>query len=107
DFKISRSDLIPKFMDIAEERKMLQYPKPDLKRCTRCILPETMPFIYFDNHGVCNYCNAYKPRNNPKPKEELFELVAPYRRKEGLDCIVRTIQSKPSFLRKGATSSNS
>jgi len=88
DFKISRSDLIPKFMDIAEERKMLQYPKPDLKRCTRCILPETMPFIYFDNHGVCNYCNAYKPRNNPKPKEELFELVAPYRRKEGLDCIV-------------------
>src|SRR5690606_24690086 len=88
DFKISRSDLIPKFMDIAEERKMLQYPKPDLKRCTRCILPETMPFIYFDNHGVCNYCNTYKPRNIPKPKEELFELVAPYRRKEGLDCIV-------------------
>ncbi|WP_086482146.1 glucosamine 6-phosphate synthetase [Oceanospirillum sanctuarii] len=88
DFKEHRSGLIPKFMDIAEERKLLQYPKPTLKRCTRCILPETMPFIHFDNNGVCNYCNAYKPRNNPKPKEQLFELVAPYRRKEGLDCIV-------------------
>ncbi|EKF9807087.1 glucosamine 6-phosphate synthetase, partial [Vibrio cholerae] len=54
----------------------------------RCILPETMPFIHFDKKGVCNYCNNYQPRNNPKPKEELFDLVKPYRRKSGLDCIV-------------------
>ena len=30
-----------------------------LKRCSRCILPETMPFIEFDNFGVCNYCKDY------------------------------------------------
>jgi len=32
-----------------------------LKRCTRCILPETMPFIEFDHEGVCNFCRHYKP----------------------------------------------
>ena len=48
-----------------------------------------MPFIKFDSLGVCNYCNTYTPRNNPKPKEELFELMEPYRRKgKELDCIV-------------------
>jgi len=33
-----------------------------LKRCTRCILPETMPFIEFDKDGVCNYCHNYQKR---------------------------------------------
>ncbi len=31
----------------------------NLRRCTRCILPETYPRIDFDNNGVCNYCRAY------------------------------------------------
>lgn len=31
-----------------------------LKRCSRCLLPETMPFIEFDQEGVCNYCHNYK-----------------------------------------------
>jgi len=33
-----------------------------LRRCTRCILPETFPFIKFDSNGVCNFCNAHRPR---------------------------------------------
>ena len=81
-------DLIPEFKYIKSEAALLHYDKPILKRCTKCILPETMPFISFDDEGVCNYCKNYKLRNNPKPKEELFQLVEPYRRKEGLDCIV-------------------
>ncbi|AYK17592.1 MULTISPECIES: glucosamine 6-phosphate synthetase [Aeromonas] len=82
-------NLIPEFKFIKKEADILEF-NPDLgiKRCTCCILPETMPFIHFDDRGVCNYCNNYQPRNNPKPKEELFELVAPYRKKVGLDCIV-------------------
>ena len=47
-----------------------------------------MPFIRFDDDGVCNYCLSYKPRNHPRPKEELFELVEPYRRASGNECIV-------------------
>lgn len=29
-----------------------------LRRCTRCILPETMPFITFDEEGVCNFAET-------------------------------------------------
>ncbi|MCG6167596.1 hypothetical protein LFX25_07140 [Leptospira sp. FAT2] len=30
-----------------------------LKRCNRCLLPETFPFLLFDSSGVCSYCNSY------------------------------------------------
>jgi glucosamine--fructose-6-phosphate aminotransferase (isomerizing) len=88
DDKIRNEDLIPAFKNIAAEEAMLLYPKHNLKRCTKCVLPETMPYISFDEHGVCNYCKNYKPRNNPKPKEELFGLVEPYRRAKDAECIV-------------------
>lgn len=81
-------NLIPPFQFISSEEKQLLYPQPNLRRCTRCILPETMPFIEFDADGVCNYCHAYTPRNVPKPKEELFNLVEGYRRAGVTDCIV-------------------
>ncbi|HXH18431.1 MAG TPA: hypothetical protein VNJ07_05060, partial [Chitinophagales bacterium] len=32
-----------------------------LKRCSKCILPETFPFIEFDDAGICNYCNNHHP----------------------------------------------
>lgn len=88
DFNHRTVDLIPKFVRIKSEVDLLINPKISMKRCTRCILPETMPYIHFDKDGVCNYCHNYTPRNNPRPKEELFELVKPYRRNGELDCIV-------------------
>lgn len=81
-------NLIPVFKNVASEEAMLIYPKHNLKRCTKCLLTETMPYISFDSEGVCNYCKNYKLRNKPKPKEELFNLVEHYRRKDGPDCIV-------------------
>ena len=33
----------------------------NLRRCTRCLLPETMPFISFDSTGECSYCHRYVP----------------------------------------------
>lgn len=83
-----KNNLIPELTFSASEEKLLQFEKVDIRRCTKCVLPETMPFIRFDADGVCNYCTNYKLRNVPRPKEELFELVEPYRRKEGVDCIV-------------------
>ncbi|MDZ4070730.1 MAG: hypothetical protein U1C70_02800 [Sediminibacterium sp.] len=82
-------NLIPEFIYNSSQEKLLTYDSNNLKRCSKCILPETMPFIRFNSEGVCNYCTNYKPRNIPKPKEELFRLVEPYRRKGNeLDCIV-------------------
>jgi len=86
--EVRNEDLIPTFKNIKSEEAMLEYHKPNLKRCAKCILPETMPFILFDSNGVCNYCLNYKPRNNPRPKSELFDLIKPYRRKNAPDCIV-------------------
>jgi len=31
-----------------------------LKRCTKCLLPETFPNIYFNEKGVCSICNSWK-----------------------------------------------
>lgn len=81
-------DLVPGLGFSAEEERLLQFPTPNFRRCTKCILPETMPYISFDDEGVCNYCLNYKPRNHPRPKEELFDLIEPYRRKNGDEVIV-------------------
>lgn len=88
DFKVRTEDLIPEFIYNKTQEALLEYKKHHLKRCTKCILPETMPYIRFNEQGVCNYCLNYKTRNTPKPKEELFKLLEPYRRKSGLECIV-------------------
>lgn len=90
DRRARQLDLIPSLSlsGAAEEEGMLQYRRHELRRCTKCLLPETMPYIRFDAQGVCNYCHHYKPRNKPRPKEELFGLVEPFRRKNGDDCIV-------------------
>ncbi len=59
-----------------------------LRRCSRCLTPETMPFITFDEAGVCNRCRAYK---SPRllGREALEERLAPHRRNDGRpDCVV-------------------
>ncbi|HPL95326.1 MAG TPA: hypothetical protein PLF15_00895 [bacterium] len=59
-----------------------------LKRCTKCILPETMPLIEFDEHGVCNYCRHYQPLKI-KGEEQLKQLVSSYRKNNGdPDCVM-------------------
>lgn len=72
--------------------KLLEYKIDsirNLKRCTKCLLPETFPFIIYDHKGVCNYCNNYKPKMQNKGLEELISLVEPYRHKNKTpDCIV-------------------
>jgi predicted glutamine amidotransferase len=40
-----------------------QEPIMHIRRCTRCVLPETMPFIEFDDEGVCNYCRTYEKQH--------------------------------------------
>jgi glucosamine--fructose-6-phosphate aminotransferase (isomerizing) len=88
EWKSRSIDLVPGLGVSAEEERLLQFPKPQFRRCTKCVLPETMPYIAFDENGVCNYCHNYKPRNHPRPKEELFELIEPFRREKGDEVLV-------------------
>ncbi|MEO8548975.1 MAG: hypothetical protein ABI678_03355, partial [Kofleriaceae bacterium] len=53
-----------------------------LRRCTRCILPETFPYVNFDAQGVCAYCRTWKPIA-VKGAEALEREVEQYRSKDG------------------------
>lgn len=60
----------------------------NLRRCTKCLLPETFPFIHYDGQGVCNYCRSHTPWSGPGV-DSLREKLAPYRGKNGVaDCLV-------------------
>jgi hypothetical protein len=55
-----------------------------LRRCTRCLLPETMPFISFDEKGVCSFCRDYETRGSyVKGEQALEELVSKYKSSSG------------------------
>lgn len=59
-----------------------------LRRCTRCLLPETFPGISFDERGVCSICRDYK-KNLPKGKKRfLSELSKQHTVNSRYDCIV-------------------
>jgi asparagine synthetase B (glutamine-hydrolysing) len=84
--------LIAKAPNAAKFERLLEHNHDrvsKLRRCSKCLLPETFPFIDYDTQGVCNYCRYYKVRNQPKPIDDLQELLEPYRRTDGKpDCIV-------------------
>ena len=55
-----------------------------LRRCTCCVLPETFPFIKYDDKGVCNYCRSYKPRyagmHQTETRKTFIESLTKYKR---------------------------
>lgn len=59
-----------------------------LPRCTRCVLPVTMPFSDFDENGVCYYCRSYQPLKL-QGAQALRERCAGISKKAGRpDCVV-------------------
>jgi glutamine---fructose-6-phosphate transaminase (isomerizing) len=64
--------------------EMLYSSENALRRCTRCLLPETMPYISFDEKGECSYCRDYKTRGNYlKGEKALEEFISQYRNSSG------------------------
>jgi len=60
----------------------------DLKRCMKCILPETFPGIKFNEEGVCNYCEDYE-KVVVKGEAALEEFLSRFRGVgRDYDCIV-------------------
>jgi glutamine---fructose-6-phosphate transaminase (isomerizing) len=63
-------------------------PERGLRRCTRCILPETMPRIDLDARGVCRFCREHRPLE-VRGEAALRDLVRPYRGDGSRpDCVV-------------------
>ena len=63
-----------------------------MKRCTRCVMPETQETILFDDEGVCNVCRQIEQKHEKidwaASKRELLELVNKYKGKGDYDCII-------------------
>lgn len=53
-----------------------------LRRCKKCLLPETMPFIKFDEDGECNYCKKWV-RPYHFGDDKLREWAEDYKKKNG------------------------
>lgn len=63
----------------------------NLRRCTKCTIPETHETIKFDNEGVCNVCRAHEIKHEidwNERKKQLMELLDKHRGKHPYDCIV-------------------
>ncbi len=60
----------------------------DIRRCKKCILPETYPFIDFNADGVCNFCRDHEPQDL-LGRDALEEILVRHRSTDGSpDCIV-------------------
>jgi N-acetyl sugar amidotransferase len=64
----------------------------ELRRCTRCTIPETHETITFDGEGVCNICRQHETKHAiidwDARRQEFAELIETHRGKHSHDCIV-------------------
>lgn len=71
-----------------------------MKRCTRCLLPETKPGIKFDSNGLCTACQHkdLKKTTDYKTRQAfLGNICDEYRSKSGgYDCIIAVSGGKDS-----------
>jgi predicted glutamine amidotransferase len=74
-------------LDALAERYPYRPTTHELRRCTKCVLPDSMPFITFDAEGVCSYCRRYQ-KITVRGAEALEELVRPHRRTDGRPDVV-------------------
>jgi glutamine---fructose-6-phosphate transaminase (isomerizing) len=66
-------------------------------RCSKCILPDTIPGIYFNHNNECNYCMSNYPSYFPKGDENLYQLLQSNIRKgSSADCLVGLSGGKDS-----------
>ena len=62
-----------------------------LKRCSRCVLPETAAGITFDEHGVCSTCKNIEKKQNVffvEREAELKKLFNQFKGNSRFDCLV-------------------
>lgn len=63
--------IAPLFDDVIKNYKKENPKMPNVKRCKKCILPETVPFLNFNDIGICNYCIEHKPHHYGDIKDML------------------------------------
>ncbi len=74
-----------------------------MRYCKKCVMPDTRPYIKFDEEGVCRPCRVYEKRTEvdyDKRWKELEKLADKYRGSNGdyYDCIITASGGKDSHL---------
>lgn len=68
-----------------------------MTRCSKCILPSTLPNSNFDKNGECYWCQTNYPNYNPIGAEKFQEVINKYRGKSQYsDCLVGVSGGKDS-----------
>lgn len=72
-----------------------------MKRCTKCVLPETFPHITFNDEGVCNFCQGFKGQEKLQEDKAAYlikfkNLISEVRGKSDYDCTVSYSGGKDS-----------
>ena len=66
--------------------------KNNLRVCTRCVMNSTASKIYFNDDGICNYCNDFEKKLNDylenKPLLENLVSTLKKNKKNKYDCII-------------------
>lgn len=74
---------------------------PDITWCTRCVYPSSSAVpLSFDENGVCSGCRTHDQKKEIDWDERLkilLEIVAPYRRRTGYECIIPVSGGKDSY----------
>jgi glutamine---fructose-6-phosphate transaminase (isomerizing) len=74
--------------NVEDKAERIRAARDAMRRCTSCLLPESMPYISFDQSGVCNYCANYRPFR-PKDDSAIRAEFDKIRSKDGSpDCVV-------------------
>ncbi|MBT6068520.1 hypothetical protein HOG48_02070 [Candidatus Peregrinibacteria bacterium] len=60
----------------------------NMKRCKKCLLPETFPFLKYNADGICNFCENYKKLEFKGPSSFKDELQKHKKNDGSPDCIV-------------------
>lgn len=72
----------------------------ELRKCTRCVMPETHETIIFDKEGVCSICRQHEYKHEKidwkKKEEEFAALVNQFKGKGAYDCIIPISGGKDS-----------
>jgi hypothetical protein len=72
-----------------------------MKRCVKCVLPETFPGVQFDEAGVCMYCRTFKglealEESKEKYRARFDEMFKARRRGGSHDCLMAYSGGKDS-----------
>ena len=76
NFKITTNGYELNYKDLNQIKKNFQKKVliPDIKICSRCILPSTVTFINYNSENICNYCETYQ-KHSYQPLNELKSIL--------------------------------